>query len=218
MGVLLLNDGTEILIEEGSTVNSIIVLADSYYEIETLDILLSDANLSEVKMIKAGDVRGQFYKMTLKKPDFSVTKLGNDKIKIVFGLRMKTEQELQEEEVQAAIAYLTDEQALTVSSLYPEWKSKSFYRAGDRRRHESVLYKCLIEHESQDGWSPDVAPSLWAKLIIEDPNIIPNWEQPESTNPFMKGDKVKHNGKIWISELDYNTWEPGVYGWVEFEE
>ena len=39
------------------------------------------------------------------------------------------------------------------------------------------------------------------------------WEQPESTNPYMKGDKVTHAGKTWVSTIDNNVWEPGVYGW-----
>ena len=41
------------------------------------------------------------------------------------------------------------------------------------------------------------------------------WEQPESTNPYMKGDKVTHAGKTWVSTIDNNVWEPGVYGWEE---
>ena len=59
------------------------------------------------------------------------------------------------------------------------------------------------------------APSLWAKVLIPDPEVIPVWEQPESTNPYMKGDKVKHKGKTWSSTIDNNVWEPGVYGWAE---
>jgi hypothetical protein len=31
----------------------------------------------------------------------------------------------------------------------------------------------------------------------------------------MKGDKVRHNNKVWISIIDNNVWEPGVYGWEE---
>ena len=27
------------------------------------------------------------------------------------------------------------------------------------------------------------------------------------------GDKVTHNGKTWVSDVDNNVWEPGVYGW-----
>ena len=215
MEILLLNDGTEIVIEEGSTLNTLIFLVDSYSDLETLANKLSDTNLSDVKLIKNGEVRGQYYKMALKTPYFSVTKLTNDKIKIVFGLRNKTEQELQEEEIQEAITYLNDEQALNVQNLYPEWKAKGTYYIGDRRRHKGVLYKCLADHEWQPDWSPDVSPSLWARILIEDPNDIPDWTQPDSTNAFMKGDKVKHNNKIWISNIDNNVWEPGVYGWIE---
>ena len=87
MEILLLNDGTEIVIEEGSTLNTLIFLVDSYSDLETLANKLSDTNLSDVKLITNGEVRGQYYKMALKTPYFSVTKLTNDKIKIVFGLR-----------------------------------------------------------------------------------------------------------------------------------
>lgn len=215
MEILLLNDGTEIVIEEGSTLNTLIFLVDSYFELETLANKLSDTNLSDVKLIKNGEVRGQYYKMALKTPYFSVTKLTNDKIKIVFGLRNKTEQELQEEEIQEAITYLNDEQALNVQNLYPEWKAKGTYYIGDRRRHKGVLYKCLADHEGQPDWSPDVSPSLWTRILIEDPNDIPDWIQPDSTNAYMTGDKVKHNNKIWTSNIDNNVWEPGVYGWTE---
>ena len=35
---------------------------------------------------------------------------------------------------------------------------------------------------------------------------------------YRKGDKVTHNGSRWTSDVDGNTWEPGVYGWTEKEE
>ena len=41
---------------------------------------------------------------------------------------------------------------------------------------------------------------------------MPEWEQPDSTNPYMKGDKVTHNGKTWVSLIDNNVWEPGATG------
>ena len=75
----------------------------------------------------------------------------------------------------------------------------------------------LQAHTSQDGWEPNVAPSLFAKVLIPDPEVIPEWEQPDSTNPYMKGDKVTHNGYTWISDIDNNVWEPGVYGWSMVE-
>ena len=121
--------------------------------------------------------------------------------------------------INGAGAMLTDEQALTVPIIFPAWRGDSIsYAAGDRVMYGGVLYKCLQAHTSQSTWTPTDAPSLWAKVLIPTPGEIPDWEQPSSTNPYAKGDKVKHNGKIWISTIDNNVWEPGVYGWSEVTE
>ena len=118
--------------------------------------------------------------------------------------------------INGAGAMLTDEQALTVPLIYPAWSGDgASYATGDRVMYGGVLYKCLQAHTSQSTWTPTDAPSLWAKVLIPTPGAIPDWEQPSSTNPYAKGDKVKHNGKIWISDIDGNVWEPGVYGWTE---
>lgn len=76
----------------------------------------------------------------------------------------------------------------------------------------------MTAHTSQTDWTPDAAASLFAKVLIPDENIIPEWEQPESTNPYMKGDKVTYNGKTWKSTVDNNVWAPDAYGWVEVTE
>lgn len=110
----------------------------------------------------------------------------------------------------------TDEQACEVPVLYPEWKDGMAYATGERVLYNDVLYKVLTTHTSQADWTPDAAPSLFAKVLIPDVNIIPAWEQPDSTNPYMAGDKVTHNGKTWISNVNNNVWEPGVYGWDEY--
>lgn len=112
----------------------------------------------------------------------------------------------------------TDEQALAAQALYPVWKSDANYVVGERVRYGDILYKVLQEHTSQDDWKPDVSSSLFAKVLIPDENVIYAWEQPDSTNPYMTGDKVAHNGKIWISTCDNNVWEPSVYGWEEVVE
>lgn len=121
--------------------------------------------------------------------------------------------------INGAGAMLTDEQALTVPLIYPAWRGDGIsYAVGDRVVYSGVLYKCLQAHTSQSTWAPTDAPSLWTKVLIPTPGVIPDWEQPSSTNPYAKGDKVKHNGKIWISDIDGNVWEPGVYGWTEVTE
>lgn len=108
-----------------------------------------------------------------------------------------------------------DHTALRMAEFYPEWATGQAYTTGFKVQYGGVLYKCLTAHTSQDDWTPDVSPSLFVKVLIPDENIIPEWEQPDSTNPYMAGDKVTHNGNTWESLVDNNVWEPGVYGWTE---
>ena len=120
----------------------------------------------------------------------------------------------------------SNEKALEYQNLYEEWKVDTLYpkdyKVNFTKAEIKTLYKCLTEHTSQESWTPDAAPSLWAKVLIPDHSVIPDWEQPLSTNPYMKGDNVKHKGKTWESLVDNNVWEPGVVGtegqWKEVTE
>jgi len=103
---------------------------------------------------------------------------------------------------------LTDSEALTGIELFPVWNASASYQTGDRVRFNDTLYRCLQDHKAQATWTPTDAPSLWAEVLIPDPEVIPEWKQPDSTNPYMKGDKVKHNGDTWESLIDNNVWEP----------
>lgn len=108
-----------------------------------------------------------------------------------------------------------DAAAIAAKDIYPSWKSDTLYGVNDRVLYNDTLYRCLQEHTSLAAWNPVDATSLWAEVLIPDPDVTPEWKQPDSTNPYMIGDKVKHNGKKWISDVDNNVWEPGVYGWSE---
>ena len=110
----------------------------------------------------------------------------------------------------------TDAQALAVPVLYPAWRSGVAYVTGHIVLHGGVLYNAMQDHTSHDDWTLAAAPSLFAKVLIPDAETIPEWEQPDSTNPYSKGDKVTHNGKMWVSTIDNNVWEPGtVEYWKE---
>ena len=111
-----------------------------------------------------------------------------------------------------------DKTALRMVEFYPEWAAGVAYTTGYKVQRSGKLWRCLQDHTSQDGWKPDSAPSLWAKVLIPDETVVPEWEQPDSTNPYSAGDKVTHNGKTWVSDVDNNVWEPGVYGWSEVSE
>ena len=123
------------------------------------------------------------------------------------------------EKAMTETASLTDAEAVAATCLYPKWNGNGVaYLKGQRVQDDGVLYTVLQNHTSQAGWKPADAPSLFAKVLIPDPTVIPEWEQPESTNPYSKGDKATHNGKTWVSDIDGNVWEPGVYGWTEVAE
>ena len=120
---------------------------------------------------------------------------------------------------------LSDEQALQVPLMFPKWQAGKEYVVGDRVLYLGVLYKVLQAHTSQAGWEPNIAPSLFAKnLIVKDEEgeqvDISEWVQPDSTNPYMIGDKVKFEGKVYQSLIDNNVWSPSDYpqGWEEVNE
>lgn len=122
---------------------------------------------------------------------------------------------MKREEAKAIISALvslreiaTDDMALEVPALYPKWREGKDYKAGERVLHGDVLYKVLQDHASQAGWTPDAAPSLFAQVLTADDGTPLEWVQPDSTNPYMTGDKVLHNGSVWESLVDNNVWEP----------
>ena len=117
--------------------------------------------------------------------------------------------------IEVAAESYDDATAAEYPELYPVWDSTAVYASDTRVQYQGVLYKCLQAHTAQADWTPDAAPSLWTKALIPDQEVVPEWEQPDSTNPYSAGDKVTHNGKTWVSAIDNNVWEPGVYGWTE---
>ena len=121
---------------------------------------------------------------------------------------------------QTKLRSISDGAALKMPEVFPHWNGNSKeYVKGDKVLYNDVLYKVLQNHTSQEGWTPTSAPSLFAKVLTSEGEIL-DWEQPSSTNPYMKGDKVKFNGKIYESVIDNNVWSPEAYpqGWKEVEE
>lgn len=111
---------------------------------------------------------------------------------------------------------LTDEQALQVPNVFPLWKVGVQYLVGERILFDGKLYKVLTQHKSQEDWQPDISPSLFAKVLVGNDQPL-EWQQPDSTNAYMKGDKVLFNGKVYASLIDNNVWSPTDYpaGWEE---
>lgn len=115
--------------------------------------------------------------------------------------------------IEHAATLLTDEDALQSVELFPLWISGHEYQTDDRIQYESVLYKCVQSHTSQDDWTPNITPALWVVVSIEE---WPEWVQPTGAHDaYNEGDKVSHLERHWISIIDANVYEPSIYGWNE---
>lgn len=100
--------------------------------------------------------------------------------------------------------------------VFDNWSSaNTAYQSNDIVRYNDTLFRCVQSHSSQPSWTPTAATSLWA--LISNPNSeFPEWIQPSGAhNAYQLNDKVKYNNKNWISTVNSNVWQPGVYGWNE---
>lgn len=119
--------------------------------------------------------------------------------------------------IENAVQSLSDDAALEVVTLYPELEEGKHYEAGTRVRSGGVLYTVLHPHTWQEDWIPCDSPSLFATVLAPFEDVIPEWVQPESTNGYSVGDKVRYDGKVWESTMDNNVWSPDIYGWTEVD-
>jgi len=86
------------------------------------------------------------------------------------------------------------------------------YMTGDRVLFNGKTYISKIDN---NVWSPDVYG--WE---LEQPGVdeYQAWVQPTGAHDaYALGAIVTHNGQLWISTVESNVWEPGIYGWSTFE-
>lgn len=111
--------------------------------------------------------------------------------------------------IQTAIAYLPDEEAETVTALFPDWETGKAYAVGDRVKYNELLYRCVQAHTSQADWTPDVTKALWTRTSTDE---WPEWVQPTGAqDAYNKGDKVTYKGEHYISLIDANVYSPEAY-------
>lgn len=117
--------------------------------------------------------------------------------------------------IERAAVSLPDEEALEAVELFPTWEPETEYAVQVRVRYDGKLYRCEQAHTSQIGWEPPAVPALWTE--VAEPGTIPVWRQPTGAqDAYQKGDKVRYPdeaGDVYVSTVDGNVWEPGVYGW-----
>ena len=119
---------------------------------------------------------------------------------------------------------LSESNAMEIADLYEPYAVGKTYPVGYMFKYgvnadgETQLYSVLQEHTSQENWKPNETPSLYKAVGFTESGVS-IWTQPlGAEDAYMAGDVVEHNGTLWVSTIDNNVWEPGVYGWTQKEE
>ena len=215
---IIFNDATEIAVQQVEPNGDYLRILIIGTTPEQLKELFTDSSRTS-RMI--AQERGQTIATYDGYTSYQWTELRPGKIYGVVMYKPEKTPEAQSAMVQAAVAVaqihaqsLTEEQAITVKDIYPVWDGNGVsYQKDYYLTYNGKLYKVLQAHTSQTDWSPDAAPSLFAEVLPGQGGTEPGeWVQPDSTNPYMTGDQVTHNGATWESMIDNNVWEPGAQG------
>ncbi len=212
---LQLNDGQSIEVEKVSAENSTLRIQMLRADHESLYYLFSD-EFATKKMIADGVVYEGYTIL-----DQIIDHTGKIWEVVMLQAGSPEDKKVQDAAVKLAKMQakdLDDTDANEVKYLFDQWRGDGVaYKTGDRVMYADVLYRVLQDHTSQADWTPDVAVSLFVRC--DDPGEEwPEWRQPTGAQDvYAAGAKVSHNDKHWTSNVDANTWEPGVYGWTEAE-
>lgn len=92
------------------------------------------------------------------------------------------------------------------------------YEKGDMFNCKGDVFVVIKNHISEPNYIPFEKASLYSLFYQNSTSIgesvFPQWEGPvESIYFYNTGDLVLHEGFIWESEIDNNSWEPGIFGW-----
>ena len=128
--------------------------------------------------------------------------------------------------VQLFAASLDDEKALEVATIYDAWVCDKAYRMGELITYgensvgDPQLYRVCQAHTSQLDWLPDLTPSLYTPIGLDEGGH-PVWSQPTGAHDaYNTGDIVNYNGTLYKSLVDGNVYSPEAYpaGWELYTE
>lgn len=124
--------------------------------------------------------------------------------------------ELAKIQAKALVATMAKEDVKKIQKLFDVWSTNTLMKKGDFYTYNDVLYKVLQDHTSQADWNPEVAVSLFAKVLTDPAGTPLPWVKPGANNAYKKGDRVLWtDGKVYESTIDNNVWSPSEYpaGW-----
>ena len=92
---------------------------------------------------------------------------------------------------------LSDEEAIQIKTIYPEWAVGVEYTARKKAMYKGTLYRCISAHTSQADWAPDVAPSLWTAI--------------DEAHKGTLTDPIPYNGNMALEAGKYYSQDGVVY-------
>lgn len=205
---IILADKTEYPILSGATLSIITAILDNYSAMDTLETALrTPGNLKTVIFAEDSQSTGDTYtEMKLLDPTYTMAKKTEDgKVLATFGIREMTEQEkeieslekYQGEEIGIALSYLSDEEALTVKELNPEWRTLigKTVKIGTRFLYKDNLFRTLQDNLLiQEQWIPgEGTESIYVRI---DETHAGTMEDPIPYN----GNMILENGKYYIQD------------------
>lgn len=109
---------------------------------------------------------------------------------------------------------VTDEQAMEIPTIYPEYEIGKKYEAneifiyGKNSVGDPQLIRVAQGHTSQKDWLPTSTPSLYTLIGISESGY-PIWSRPTGAHDaYNIGDIMYFDGMLYISTIDGNVWSP----------
>ena len=216
---LKFKDGTEYADVIGNSPSNITIVLGEYQELQGLEeAIQTPGNLDRV------EINGTVYEhlKTLGEYYFTVIRKSG-KLHVIFALCQKTETEIateqerkemeeQQDSIDTALTYLTDQQALTVKKLHKHWEDDpdGYHYSMDnpedqRRQHSDGLWKLQKDHDKQASWYPGADPTLWVQIVeghtgtLEDPIPVPG-SVMTSGFEYVYGKYYSEGGTVYLCQ------------------
>lgn len=123
--------------------------------------------------------------------------------------------------LQMFVRCLSDEEAMEVATVYPQYEIGKDYKVddiftyGENAVGDPQLYRVVLNHTSAAEWVPGAAPSLYVAIGLTEEGY-PVWSKPTGAHDaYNIGDIVDYNGTLYESLINGNTYSPDEYpaGW-----
>ena len=101
--------------------------------------------------------------------------------------------------IEKAAASLSDNDAVNAVALFPAWAAGIAVTAGERYQYADKLYKVVQAHTTQEDWTPDVTPAMWAVVDVAHAGTL------DDPIPAARGMEYEY-GKYYLDSEDGKTY------------